>query len=277
MEKIHYVKIYVAPAINAEAKRVTDLKEYDLNGNLISSKNYDEDGNITYSQEFVFDDNDKIIKESISDFEQDYNETKEYKYDSATGKLIEEMIDYGEAGFSVLKYERKDNILFITQFDEDGEIEETTEICFDTNGNILSKIVRDDMENITEKFVNKFDDDGKLILKEEYDLNNKLEKCHYYFYTPSGKISALKVTNSRDQIIDWVKIEFDENENPISQSMMSGEKILLEYPEPNVVIEKYINSAGIELSQKKIIRDEKGNTLEEHSLDEIKFYEYIFY
>ncbi|MFQ3579426.1 MAG: hypothetical protein SNJ71_04705, partial [Bacteroidales bacterium] len=87
MEKIHYVKIYVAAADNPEAKRVTELKEFDLNGNLISSKNYDEDGNITYSQEFVFDDKGKIIKESISDFEQDYHETKEYKYDSATGKL----------------------------------------------------------------------------------------------------------------------------------------------------------------------------------------------
>ena len=274
MEKIHYVKIYLALTNND--KRLIELKEYDLNGNLISSKNYDEDGNISYSQEFVFDYNGKIIKESISDFEQDYYENKEYKYDSATGKLIEEKVDYGEAGFSVLKYERKDNILFITQFDEDGEVEETAEICFDANGNILSKVVRDNMESITEKFVNRFDDDGKLILKEEYD-SNKLEKSHYYFYTPSGKISALKVTNSRDQIIDWVKIEFDDNENPISQSMMSGEKILLDYPEPNVIIEKYINSAGIELSQKKIIRDEKGNTLEEHSLDEVKYYEYIFY
>ncbi|HOK37699.1 MAG: hypothetical protein WHW07_00050 [Bacteroidales bacterium] len=277
MEKIHYVKIYVASTDNAEAKRIIELKEYDLNGNLISLKSYDDDGNITYSQEFVFDDNGKILKELIYDFEQSYNETKEYKYDSVTGKLIEEKLDYGEAGFSVLKYERKDKTLYITQFDEDGEIEEKTEICFDTQGNILSKTVRDDMENITEKYVNKFDEDGKLIQKQEYDSNNKLEKCHYYFYTASGKISALKVTNAREQIIDWVKIEFDVNENPISQSMMSGEKILLEYPEQNVVIEKYINSAGIEISQKKIIRNEKGNTLEEHSLDEVKYFEYIFY
>lgn len=277
MSEIHFVKTFVQKSEDTSIKYLYELKEYDKNGNLICLKNYNENGDVIYENTFVFDEGGKLIKESLTDFKGSYNETKEYKYADNTDLLIEEKIDYGEAGYSVKKYFREDKKIIIKLLDEDGDIEEETEIILDDNGNTVSQTSKDDMGNITEKFKNNFDDNGKLILKEEFDNRGKLEKSHYYFYTSADKLQAIKTLNSREKIIDWVKIDFNDKELPVLQTSMSGDRIEIEYPAENIIIQKYINSSGVEVTNTQIIRDEKGNTLEEHSPEEIKTYEYIYY
>lgn len=277
MEKIHYIKTFLKNLDEKSEKYISELKEYDENGNLVCLRNYDSKGDVIFEHIFNFDSNNKLISESISDFVENYYEKKDYKYDQSTSNLVEEKIDYGDAGYSIKKYFYDSNKIIIKLYDEDDEIEEETEMIFDDCGNLLIKTVKDDMNIIIEKIKNSFDTNDRLIMKEEYDRFNKVEKIHHYYYTESGKIQGIKTLNSRGKTIDWIKIDFNENDKPVLQSTMAGDKIELEYLDDNIIIEKYINQHGVEVSKNKIIRDEKGNTLEEHSVSEIKIYEYIYY
>lgn len=276
-KKVRLIKTYVRPSLNDD-ELLMMIREFDMAGNQIYVKEYDDDKTIIFENKLTFENNKLTSEETIS-YVDNYGEKKSYQYDE-TGKVISEKIEYDGGWFSIKKYERDavNRVLKITCFDEDDEIEETSQTEYDENGNILCYKELDEDNKVKQMIINKFREDGLIVLKEEYEDSKKAIKIHHYYYNEDNKITAIQTLNSSERCIDWVKIQYDENGHPQEQLTMSGAKLVLDYSEDGkTVTETTISGSGEILSISKTIKNENGDLSEEHGVDSIKRYVYEYF
>lgn len=170
-----------------------------------SEYEYDENGNMIFSQS----------TDDGSGYENVYTLT--YKYDS-DGRVINIKNDGSE--FSV-EWEKEGEKNYVGTVYIDGEVQEQGKIKeeYDDNGGVRTFICDEDGDVVYEP--NKYDEEGRLIYKENEPLN-VTEECIYeqnryvYKYTHDDKDSDI-------YRCIWIITELDEDGMPISTDMYRAE------------------------------------------------------
>jgi hypothetical protein len=191
------------------------------------------------------------------------------------------------------RYNEKNEVIEITSYmdeheiaerkvfirNEEGQIEKVN-IEF-TDGSVSIQYIERDKENHTENRIErdeddqlesreflKFNEEGKMILRELYDFNNKLLEVFEYEYNSSGEPSAhrhlddrrklileteykysesgsllLRVSrNRRGDLSDFLKIEYNEKDQVVRQSFSGKYIFAYEYDENgNAITEEQYN------------------------------------
>ncbi|MDD2386509.1 MAG: hypothetical protein PHP52_06975 [Bacteroidales bacterium] len=277
-KKIKLIKTYKILKTSPEDKNLQEIQEYNITGNLIYNKEFDETGSAVFEVSAQFDETGKPINEKSMNYLDDIEEIISYKYNDK-GKLISEKTENKQGWTSIKKYERQNDgkTVKVSLLDEDDELEEMNIVELNEKGDIVYNKHFDENEKQKEVVKNSYDDSGKLILREELDHKNRPEKVHHYYYTDAGNISAVKTLNRKGKTIDWVKIEFDENEKPVEQFAMSGAKIKFIYNDDGSITELKLGPGGEELSRVTNYFDEDKNLVKEDYGDYIIVYEHEFF
>jgi YD repeat-containing protein len=277
MQKIRTIKATTIPVGDEDASFVSEIKEFDINGRLLTEiKNTDKD-NIAMQTSYKYDEIGNPLEIINVDKEEGTTETTKYEYDEKA-RLIREETDYFQGFKTILVYTYNDKKITINSIDEDDEIEESTIQEYDDTGNLLSETKLDDNGKLVSKIVNQYDHRGKIIRKDEFEKKEKLSKSHIYYYDNDEQLNGIKTTNRKGKVLDWVRIEYDENNRPIRQTTMSGYSIELSYDAEKLLRnEKHLAPNGNIIQDLSTISDKEGNILEERSPDTIIKYNYYFY
>ncbi|MDD2634325.1 MAG: hypothetical protein PHW82_02370 [Bacteroidales bacterium] len=276
-KKIKLIKTYKILKTAPEDKVLQEIQEYNNTGNLIYNKEFDETGSVAFEVSAEFDKTGKPINEKRMNYLDDIEELISYKYDDS-GKLISEKTENKQGWTSIKKYERQNDgkTVKISLLDENDELEEITIVELNSKGDIVYNKHLDENKKQKEAVKNSYDENGKLILREELNHKNKPEKVHHYYYSDAGNISAVKTLNRKGKTIDWVKLEFDENEKPVEQFAMSGAKIKFNYNDDGSVTESTYSPGGEEINRVTNFFDENENLIKEDFGDYIVVYEHEF-
>lgn len=253
-------------------------KEFNLHGDLILENRYNEDGDVIARTANSYNDNGLIIETIFYDAEQDTSETHKYLYDD-NGSLVKETLDFGQGFLTVYVYSRDNEKrqVTISEQDEEGEVEEIRIQMFDVNGNLLEETVFNDENKPISNTKNTFDQDQRLIRKEESDLRYKTIQSHEYYYNESGRVTGIKTLNQKGRLLNWVKVEFDELNRPVRQTTMGGALISIEHIEANRRIEKHLDAGGGIVFETEVELNNEGNVVAEHSPDAVVRYEYEYF
>lgn len=277
MQKIRSVKATTIPVGDENASFISEIKEFDLNGNLLKETKFIDKDIIALQTSYQYDEKGNLIEIMNIDKEEGTTETTRYEYD-LKNRLIKEETDYYQGFKTILVHIYDNTKVTINSIDEDDEVEESTIQEFDDNGNIISEIKLDDNGKLVSKIVNQYDHRGKIIRKDEFEKKEKLSKSHIYYYDNDEKLNGIKTTNRKGKLLDWVRIEYDENNRPLRQTTMSGYSIELSYDAEKLLRnEKHLAPNGNIIKDLSTITDKEGNILEEHSPDTIIKYNYDFY
>ncbi|HOY38216.1 MAG: hypothetical protein KBB11_01675 [Bacteroidales bacterium] len=256
----------------------SSYKVFDENGFLVEEYRFDKNGEIISKSENIFDNEHRLLSSTFFDTEQESSENRTYDY-SSEGQLIRETVDFGQGYLSVFLYEYSNSgkRITISEQDEEGEVEETKIQELDDYGNVIKEVViNEDGKEITHIF-SSFDNKKRPVRKEERDLNYKTTQIQEYIYNDNDFLEMIKTTNAKNQILNWVKLEYDELNRPVKQTSMSGSVILVEYIDDKTRIEKHINSHGYTYSESKITVNEWGNLLKEDSPEIVTEFEYEYF
>jgi len=278
-KKIRLIKSYQSEINKPETEYLAVVKEYNEKGMEIRLVEYIEDNEIEYEHTLECDSDFNPIREEIISKSDEYSEQKTFKYDE-NNKLIEEKIQYQNAWESIKKYERdqEKRCVIITTFDEEGEVEESSEIYYNEKGEIITRIENDEYGKQKNKVKNSFDEKGILISKEEYSNTKKPDKIYHYHYNENGDLYAVETQNSRNRLIDWTKIVFDDKNRPIEQVNMAGTKLVIEYnDEESEITETYYLANGTIYNKTKYKKNSEGLTEYEETSDKITRYVYEYF
>ncbi len=277
--KIRVIKTFVNEPDNLETEFLSSIREYNERGLETRYVEYSPDNKIEFEHIVEFDNKNNPIKEETISHSEDYSEKKFITYDEK-GRILEEKTEYQEGWLSVKKFERdsEKRCLKVVVYDEDDEIEEFNEYYYNEKGDIVSQVEKDENDKQKSKIINTFNDEGILIMKEEYLDSKKPEKIHRYYYNDVGNLNALQTVNAKERVLDWVKVLFDEQNRPIEQNTMSGAKITIEYlDDEKVTIEKHLSPNGEIINQTKIFRNSEGLPIREETGESIKRFEYEYF
>ena len=278
-KKIRLIKSYQSEINKPETEYLAVVKEYNEKGMEIRLVEYTEDNEIEYEHTLECDSDFNPIREEIISKSDEYSEQKTFKYDE-NNKLIEEKIQYQNAWESIKKYERdqEKRCVIITTFDEEGEVEESSEIYYNEKGEIITRIENDEYGKQKNKVKNSFDEKGILISKEEYSNTKKPDKIYHYHYNENGDLYAVETQNSRNRLIDWTKIVFDDKNRPIEQVNMAGTKLVIEYnDEESEITETYYLANGAVYNKTKYKKNSEGLVEYEETSEKITRYVYEYF
>ncbi|HRW21902.1 MAG TPA: hypothetical protein PLO05_00465 [Bacteroidales bacterium] len=277
MQKIRTIKSTTVPIGNESEAFINEIKEYDQHGNLITETKYIDKDVVALQTSYKYDSNGNIIEIINVDKEEDTTETTVFEYDN-NSRLIREVTDYFQGFKTILIYQYEKNKITINSIDEDDNIEERTIKEYDDNGNLLAESKIDDKGKLQTKIVNVYDHQGRIIRKDELEKKEKLSKSHTYYYENDDLLIGIKTTNRKGKLLDWIRIEYDENNRPMRQSSMSGYSIELSYDiEKNERNEKHIAPNGNILKDLTTITNKEGNVIEERSPDIVIKISYDYY
>ena len=264
---------------------LAETQVFNIDGLCISSLEFDNEDTLVRKYEAKYDTKNLPIFEKTVEVEDDFEEIKHYEYNDS-GVLIKEIIETNAEWKTIKIYEYDDNkkIVIIKSYDEEDEIEESSEIQYNDNHKIIYKKDFDANGKLTRKVENNYDDSENLINYAEYDRKERLEKEYDYSYRSDNRLEEIIVYNLKGKIIDWTKNEYDEDGKINKQLFMSGEYKTFDY-ENNKTTEHHFASNGVEARTIETIFNKNGTISEEntqinqiHSFSsQIVKFEYVIY
>lgn len=259
-----------------------EIKEYNINNDIIRNTEFDEDGNQSYEFIAKYDDTNKLIQEITTFVDEEDSETKDYSYENDL--LSQIVINSGSGWQTILKYNYDDskNKVTIDVLDEDGTKEETIIKIYNDKKQIIEESLFDEDDKLKSRTKYSFSDENKMILQEEYDNKDRIEKSTEFSYNEKGKIELSVAYNHKGKIIDWQKLFYDENDRFSRQEDMAGNVISFSYNnEGKETIEKHFSNNGAEILNRTTRYDDNNNIIEQiseglHNQESLSYeYEYF--
>jgi len=225
---------------------------FDERGRLIEEINFLDTGEIADHMTFERDDRGKIVK-AFKHYLDGSADTIINKYNDK-GNLVEKVTidsDEGIEAKEIMVYDG-DRLVNHKIFEYD-ELETEFSYVYDNSGNITSQSKWAPDEELS-RYDNFFDDKGNLIKSLKYNNEEQLTERYVYQYNDEGKTVKIEEETSIGKTI--TAIEYDGKGNAIKQTVMDeneniNNQVIHEYNEDNLVIgsEVFINLQGRVINQ----------------------------
>lgn len=277
MKSIKSISTYIQE-INGESVK-SEYLEYDEKENLILSVKFDDTGNIIEKTTFTYDDQKRKLTETnyISDTE--IAESSKFVY-NAEGELEQIETEYAEGYSSIRKFEKDDEKKQKIELELDGdEIEEKHIRQYDENGNLIEKASYDDRGKLISKTCYTYDEKGRMTEEAEYEKKGKkpIQKRIFAYEDEKDKFHYMKILNHKGKIINQYQLSYDESGRVISQTSPVSGKIEIDYKSDRDRVERSLDAAGNVQNETRFLFDENANLIKEESELFSKIYEINYF
>jgi len=281
MNKINSVTTYTFDSDDTERVHghISSYIEYNEAGNIIKAISYLPEGDIENKTISEYDESGKIIRESEYIDETEIGEDSFFVRDDK-GEILRIEKKFADGSEAIITYERSDDkkTLNMVNRDEEGNLEEREFIVFNAEGKMLVKEIYDFNDKLQEKYINEFNELGQLVKqtelgkKEVFVLETELE------YDDNDNVIRQITYNRKHQITHKLLFSYDDKNRKIKQQVSNAYIIETIFnDEDNSRIEKKIGINGVVEHETKSKYDEHNNILEEDDGFLFSRYDYKYY
>jgi len=214
--------------------------EYNEKGKLASTSQYDGDKSLVQKTDFFYDKEDVLIQQDNYYGENSLAYTQKFEYENGLltkldayekGKFIftEKKYFYNERNLleKEIEYDEDGNEVYVTTltYNQDGllDTKEREEVMakdlrvyeyeYDARQNKTKELIYNYEDVLIAKICYRYDEEGKLLEKEEEDLDH-YQKMNY---TYNGKnLCKIETFNQDEKMISWTEYTYDEQDTILS-------------------------------------------------------------
>jgi hypothetical protein len=278
MKQVRSMKVTTIPKDEDEEPFVSQIVNYDRQGNEIARYEYRGPGEFESKVETRFDESSRIMETTTYLDEHEIAERKTYSRD-ADGSVTQVNIEFTDGSVSIQNIERdpeKRTENWIER-DEDDELESREFLRFNEQGKAVLREMYDFNDKLREAFEMEYNEAGVLCKRRHLDERRKLILETEFKYSETGQLILRVSRNRKGDLSDFLKIEYNERDQVVKQTFSGKYTFVYEYDENgNAVVEE--EYTGDSMDNRITSEFDAGNrvVLEEH----IKFsrqFEYEFY
>ena len=243
MDKIKSIKVIIE---NENEKFLKEFREYNIEGKELIKEIYQgpnllEEKNIT-----KYNDKGQIVEEINFGENNELNTKITYNRD-INGNVNEIIIEFADSSKTIksYNYENNDKTIIITEKSDEGEFEGMTKIIRDNKGNVVESQQISESNEILEKHLFEFDDNGN-ILKDTFFQKLNISTITKFNYDEKKNLIKRVISSSEGKTIDWAIFKYDEKGNITEQQFGDHTLYKIENNENNKpIVEQKINAMGV--------------------------------
>ena len=272
------MKVTTIPKSEDEEPFVSQIIHYDRKGNEIARYEFRGPGEFESKIETRFDDQDRITEVTTYVDEHEIAERKSYIRDD-DGSVTQVNIEFTDGSVSVQTIERDaeahtENWI---ERDEDDELESREFLKYNENGKIILREHYDFNDKLTEAYEIEYNEAGEIWKRRQLDERRKLILETEFKYSDSGQLLLRVSRNRKGDLSDFLKIEYNEKDQVVRQSFSGKYTFVYEYDENgNAVVEEEFTGDTMDNRITSEFDADNRVVLEEH-IKYSKQFEYEYY
>ncbi|MFA6127115.1 MAG: hypothetical protein WC699_07410 [Bacteroidales bacterium] len=240
MKQVRSLKVTTFPKDGEIESHISQIINYDQAGNEIARYEYNGPGQFESKIETRYDENKQVVEMTTYLDEHDIAERKIYTR-NAEGKIEKVDIEFTDGSISVQTIERdeENNTENWIERDEDDELESREFLKFNADGKVILRDLYDFNDKLTECFEYEYNPEGEMSVRRHLDERRKLILVTEFKYSESGMLLLRVSRNRRGDLSDFLKIEYNEKDQVVRQSFSDKYIFVYEYDEQgNPVVEE---------------------------------------
>ncbi len=248
------------------------LVEMDNNGNVVTESKFDSEGELEEKNTYTYDTNSKLLSHTLLYVLDDVTE-KRILTRNDKGLLVSEVKYYGDESGEKTEYEYndKENVISITNYDEEGDFVQNEEIIYDEKDSLKERISRNTKGKVLNHVVFHSEENQVLKIEEtEYDEKDAIVSKTLVTFNKEGKEVSSVQTNLAGKLISSVLNIYDEhgNLNRKEHKDFYSKTILFQYDEQNrVTTQELMDGTGLLLRKNLYAYDDEGNVIGEQTYE----------
>lgn len=232
MSQLRSMKVTTFPKEGDVESYVSQIIHYDRAGNEIARYEYNGANLFESKVETKFNENNQVVEVTTYLDEHEIAERKAYVRDQ-DGKIIQVNMEFTDGTVSVQTIERneKTNTENWIEKNEDDELESREFLKFNPEGKLILRELYDFNDKLKEVFEYEYNEKGEISVRRQLDERRKLILETEFKYTESGALRLRVSRNRRGDLSDFLKIEYDGKGQVIRQSFSDKYIFTYEYDE----------------------------------------------
>lgn len=274
IKSVRIFKSFLIPETEEEFRETEEYVEhftlYNENADIIETTKLGADGEMETKLYFIYDDKGNMIEEThYHEDEELFTERKRYLRNT-NGNIITEEKHYldGSIEKTEYQYDKNENLIKKTQYDEDTISEGHVEFAYDEKKRLLESSKFDESGNLVDKIHLIYDENDQIIQTQEEDQLNNVHLVSLNTYNENNEISESIVKDLKGRIFSKVQNSYDDQgklEKRIIEDFREYPKIDIiyyHYDEQKQLIEEETQGPSEEIRRKISYEyDAEGNTL----------------
>ena len=240
MSQLRSLRVTTFPKDEDSESFISQIVHFDRAGNEIAHYEYHGRDVFESKVETRFNVNNQVIEVTTYLDEHEIAERKVYVRNK-DGKTEQVNIVFTDGSVSVQTIERdeENNTENWIERDEDDELESREFLKFNTEGKLILRELYDFNDKLTEAFEYEYNPDGEMSIRRHLDERRKLILETEFKYSESGMLLLRVSRNRRGDLSDFLKIEYNDKNLVVRQSFSGKFIFIYEYDEDgNVVVEE---------------------------------------
>ncbi len=240
MTQIRSLRVTTFPKDEDSKPYVSQVIHYDRIGNEIARYEYHGPDEFESKVETKFNEANQVIEVTTYLDEHQIAERKVYTR-NAEGKIEKVNIEFTDGSISVQTIERDpvNHTENWVERDEDDELESREFMKYNADGKLILRELYDFNDKLTEAFEYEYNPEGEISIRRHLDDRRKLILETEFKYSESGSLLLRVSRNRRGDLSDFLKIEYNEKDQVVRQSFSGKYSFAYEYDEQgNAVVEE---------------------------------------
>jgi hypothetical protein len=240
MSQLRSLRVFTTQKEDDAVAFISQIVHYDRTGKEIAHYEYRGPDEFESKVETKYNEKGEEVEVTTYLDEHEIAERKVYNRDS-DGKLEQVDIEFTDGSVSVQIIERdneKKTENWIER-NEDDELESREFLKFNSDGKMILREMYDFNDKLTEAFEYEYNSVGQMSIRRQLDDRRKLILETEFKYSESGLLILRASRNRRGELSDFLKIEYNGKGLPVRQSFSGKYIFVFEYDDQgNVVVEE---------------------------------------
>jgi hypothetical protein len=240
MSQLRSLKVTTFPKDEDAQSFVSQIVHFDHAGNEIARYEYQGPDAFESKVETRYNEYNQVVEVTTYLDEHAIAERKEFVRDQE-GKISQVNLEFSDGSVSVQMIERdpEHNTENWIERDEDDSLESREFLKFNDQGKVILREMYDFNDKLTEAFEFEYSPEGELLIRRHLDERRKLILETEFSYSESGALILRVSRNRRGDLSDFLKIEYNEKDQVVHQSFSGKYNFKYEYDEQgNPVVEE---------------------------------------
>lgn len=240
MSQLRSIRVTTFPKDDDSEPYISQIIQYDRTGNEIARFEYRGPNEFESKVETKYDQNNQVTEVTTYLDEHEIAERKVY-IRNPDGQVEQVNIEFTDGSVSVQTIERngENNTENWIERDEDDELESREFLKFNAEGKVILRELYDFNDKLTEAFEYEYNPEGEMSVRRHLDERRKLILETEFKYSESGLLILRVSRNRRGDLSDFLKIEYNDKQQPVRQSFSNKYIFVFEYDDQgNAVVEE---------------------------------------
>jgi len=278
MSQLRSLRVTTLPKEEETDSFVSQIIHYDRSGNEIARYEFRGPDEFESKVETKFNEKNEVIEVTTFLDEHEIAERKVYSR-NANGKIERVDIEFTDGSVSIQTIERdpNENTENWIERDEEDELEAREFIKFNSDGKVILRELYDFNDKLTEAFEYEYNTAGEISKRRHLDNRRVLILETEYRYSESGMLLLRVSRNRRGDLSDFLKIEYNDKDQVVRQSFSDKYVFQYEYDEQGNTIVEEEYSGGMMDNRITSEYDADNRLVLEDQVKYSKQFEYEYY